>query len=86
MTNEAIRVLQVVKARHLESGKVVALKRVWTNAPAVGQGAGTAPSDPVKREIEAMSAIDHGNVVRLHCTIPLVRRSDMCTHPPSRHS
>ena len=60
--------MQVVKAQHVESARVVALKRIWAG----NQGVSGA-SDPVQREIETMSAVDHDNVVRLTRTMPLVR-------------
>lgn len=71
--------MQVVKAQHVESARVVALKRIW----AASHGASGA-SDPVQREIETMSAVSHDNVVRLTRTIPLVRLIPVyaaCTMP-----
>jgi len=66
-----------VKARHVESGRTVALKRVWAAEAAAASHGDSGSSSPVLREIEMMSALDHENVVRLNRTVPLVRE---CFH------
>jgi len=72
----------VVKARHKASGRVVALKRVWQSGGCFGGGGGGGGNGgghlgdlppALLREVHALQAVQHANVVQLHRTFRLVR-------------
>lgn len=66
---------KVVKARHKASGRIVALKRVWQSGGCFGDGGGDLGDLPpaLLREVHALQAVRHANVVQLHRTFRLVR-------------
>lgn len=73
----------MVKAQHKSSGRVVALKRVWQSGNPFDGGSGGCGDDgggalgglpqALLREVHALRAVQHANVVQLLHTFKLVR-------------
>ena len=68
-----MRLAQVLKGKHLDTGRVVALKHVFFQAPQRGQDAAAA-GEKRGRELAALKAVSHPNVVQLLEALPLVRQ------------
>ena len=63
----------MLKGEHLHTGKVVALKHVFFQMPQRGQDA-AAVREKRGRELAALKAVSHPNVVQLLEALSLVRR------------
>jgi hypothetical protein len=76
--------IQVVKAVHVESGRVVALKRTWSLPAIALSHANDETRRPPNSEFALQHSVNHRNVVRAYQDIPLVR-TPICLHFRAYH-